>query len=96
MNVLEFGLNILEFIASVKKLDGTHAVYVETIDDVTHVSTFVSMGTEELRHGIYACERKLIDDCPDAVFDFHVREAALTDNPNWTVWLGISVGGSSD
>ena len=68
-------MNLTDFIRAISELSGTRAVWVEPIDGVLHVTTFVTDVTEERRASIYACERKLIAHYPDLVFDFNVRDS---------------------
>jgi len=64
------------FVRSVAKIPRVKCVVVEDGEGRSvHITTFVEQVTDELRKNIYAVEVNTIQENPNHVFDFHVRNA---------------------
>jgi hypothetical protein len=67
---------VIEFARRVSALDGVRCVIAEPEDGAIHLTTFATPLTEEAQTAIYDVEDSLIDDYPDFLFDFHLKDAA--------------------
>jgi hypothetical protein len=68
---------VIEFARRVSALDGVRCVMAEPEDGAIHLTTFATPLTEGAQTAIYDVEASLIDDYPEFLFDFHLRDAAL-------------------
>ena len=57
-------------------VDGVRCVIAEPEDGAIHLTTFATPLSEGAQTAIYDVEASLIDDYPDFLFDFHLKDAA--------------------
>ena len=71
---------VSDFVRSVAEIEGVRCIVAEDAADeqTVHFTTFAQPVTDHLREAVYAVEQKVIEDYPDVIFDFHLRDASRT------------------
>ena len=89
--------SVAEFINRIGRIENVRCVVVDNGDRVIEITTFAEPLTEETRDAVYAVEVGMIDDFPELVFDFHLRDASdLQGVPPDKIPGVVAVWGSPD
>jgi hypothetical protein len=68
---------VIEFVRRVFEVEGIRCVVAEKVEGVIQITTFAYPLTEDLQDAIYNLEDEALDQSPEIILDFHLRNAQI-------------------